>query len=142
MRIVRSPHARATFTFGDLASARAKLGLDAILTAADIPGSNSFGIFPNTKDQPVLADGHVRYRGEAVIALVGARNALARINDADLPISFTPLPPVSGVAQGLAPSAPPIHAHIPDNVLTRGNLRCGDVKTAHATRCCNRCNAR
>jgi CO/xanthine dehydrogenase Mo-binding subunit len=33
----------------------------------------------------------------------------------------------------LIPGAPAIHAHIPDNVLTRGNLRTGDVEHGHAT---------
>ena len=72
MRVVRSPHARARFTLGDLAAVKARTpGLVAILTADDVPGENSFGVFPNTKDQPVLAPGHVRFRGEAVLALVG-----------------------------------------------------------------------
>ena len=75
MRVVRSPHARARFTLGDLAAVKTRTpGLAAILTAADVPGENSFGVFPNTKDQPVLAPGFVRFRGEAVLALVGTRS--------------------------------------------------------------------
>ena len=38
--------------------------------ARDVP-ENSFGIFPQVKDQPVLAAGRVRFQGEAVLALVG-----------------------------------------------------------------------
>ena len=71
-------------------------GLVAILTANDVPGENSFGIFPNTKDQPVLAPGRVRFRGEAVLALVGTRQAVESISDADLPITWTPETPVVG----------------------------------------------
>ncbi len=72
LRAVRSPHASARFTIGDLAALHAKYpGLVRILTAADVPGANSFGIYPDIKDQPVLADGFVRFRGEAVLALVG-----------------------------------------------------------------------
>ena len=41
------------------------------LTAADVPGRNGFGIYPDLKDQPVLAQGEVRHRGEPVLALVG-----------------------------------------------------------------------
>ena len=74
MRVVRSPHARARFTLGDLEAVKARTpGLVAILTAKDVPGENSFGIFPKLKDQPVLAPGFVRFRGEAVLALVGTR---------------------------------------------------------------------
>ena len=99
MRVVRSPHARARFTLGDLAAVRARTpGLVAILTAKDVPGENSFGIFPNTKDQPVLAPGHVRFRGEAVLALVGTRAAVEGVSDVDLPIAWTPEPPVSSAS--------------------------------------------
>ena len=81
MRVVRSPHARARFTLGDLDAVKARNpGLAAILTAADVPGENAFGIFPDMKDQPVLAPGHVRFRGEAVLALVGTRAAVESIS--------------------------------------------------------------
>ena len=51
-----------------------------MLTAADVP-FNGFGIYPDIKDQPVLADGLVRFRGEAVVALVGDRaTVLERID--------------------------------------------------------------
>ena len=60
----RSPHARARFVLGDLEPLRRRLA--AVLTAADVP-FNGYGIYPDIKDQPVLADGQVRYRGEAVV---------------------------------------------------------------------------
>jgi aldehyde oxidoreductase len=133
MRVVRSPHARARFTLGDLETVKARTpGLVAILTAKDVPGENSFGIFPKMKDQPVLAPGIVRFRGEAVLALVGSRAAVEGISDAELPITWQPERAVSGVAKALAEGAAPIHAHVADNVLTRGNLKCGDVTAGHA----------
>jgi CO/xanthine dehydrogenase Mo-binding subunit/aerobic-type carbon monoxide dehydrogenase small subunit (CoxS/CutS family) len=132
MRVVRSPYPRAGFEIGDLAAVVERTpGLTKILTAGDVPGENSFGIFPDTKDQPVFAPGHVRFRGEAVLALVGTREAVEGISDADLPIRWTPLEPVAGVEAALAPGAPVLHRFAPDNVLTRGNLRCGDTFAAH-----------
>jgi CO/xanthine dehydrogenase Mo-binding subunit/aerobic-type carbon monoxide dehydrogenase small subunit (CoxS/CutS family) len=133
MRVVRSPYARARFTLGDLQAVKARnSGLAAILTAADVPGENAFGIFPGMKDQPVLAPGLVRFRGEAVLALVGTRAAVERISDADLPIEWAVEPPLSGIDAALAPSAPTVHGGVPDNVLARGNLKCGDVQAGHA----------
>src|SRR3546814_12434582 len=63
--------------------------------AADLPGNSGpgnkcFGVYPHIKDQPVLADGVVRYRGEAVLALVGTRHAIWSLSDADLPIEWQP----------------------------------------------------
>ncbi|WP_270933962.1 molybdopterin-dependent oxidoreductase [Falsiroseomonas oryzae] len=132
LRVVRSPHARARFTLGDLAAARCRLGLRRILSAADIPGENAFGIMPNLKDQPALADGEVRFRGEAVLLLVGTRASVEAVRDADLPIAWEPLPALHGIAAALAPDAPQLHAHAPGNVLVRGFLETGDVAAGHA----------
>ncbi|MEJ8573634.1 molybdopterin-dependent oxidoreductase [Microbaculum marinum] len=129
LRVVRSPHARAAFTLGDLDTVVAATpGLEAILTHEDVPGENRFGIFPNTRDQPVFAEGHVRFRGEAVIGLVGTREAVAALSDADLPIEWQVLPPVTGVEAALAQGAHAVHSDKPDNVLAGGLLVCGDVE--------------
>ncbi len=132
LRVVRSPHAAARFTLGDLEATRVKLGLAAILTHADVPGPNAFGIMPNLKDQPVLAEGFVRFRGEAVLALVGERAAVEAVRDAELPITWHPLPGLHGVEAATAEGAPQLHAHAPGNILVRGRLTCGDVDSAPA----------
>jgi aldehyde oxidoreductase len=134
MRVVRSPHARAKFALGDLdAVVAATPGLTAILTHRDVPGENSFGVFSHTRDQPVLAEGHVRFRGEAVLALVGTRQAVESLSDAELPIIWTVETPVCGVEAARAPGAPALHAGKPDNVLAAGRLQCGDVDAARPT---------
>lgn len=132
LRVVRSPHARARFALGDLDASRAALGLEAILTHRDVPGLNGFGIMPHLKDQPVLAEGEVRFRGEAVVALVGTRAAVEAARDADLPIAWEPLPALHGVDAATAEGAPRLHAHAPGNVLVRGRLVKGDVAAAPA----------
>jgi aldehyde oxidoreductase len=133
LRVVRSPHARARFALGDFEALKARNpGLVAILTAKDVPGENAFGIFPKMKDQPVLAPGHVRFRGEAVLALVGMRAAVEGLSDAELPIEWEIEASIAGVNAALAPGAPAIHAGVADNVLARGNLKCGDVQAGHA----------
>ncbi|ACA16448.1 aldehyde oxidase and xanthine dehydrogenase molybdopterin binding [Methylobacterium sp. 4-46] len=133
LRLVRAPHAAARFTLGELAPVLARHpGLARILTARDIPGENSFGVFPHIKDQPVLADGLVRMRGDPVAALVGSREAVEGFPDSDLPIAYALLPALSGTAAALAPGAPSLHACVPDNVLTHGRLTRGDVEAGHA----------
>ncbi|CAN5703417.1 molybdopterin-dependent oxidoreductase [soil metagenome] len=122
IRVVRSPHARARFTVGDLAPLRARLV--AVLTAADVP-FNGYGIYPDIKDQPVLADGLVRYRGEAVLALVGARADVLAIRDQQIPIDWTPEPPLYGIDAATAPDAPLVQADKPKNLLLDGGVRHG-----------------
>jgi aldehyde oxidoreductase len=133
LRAVRSPHARARFTLGTLDALHAKhAGLVRVLTAADIPGANRFGVYPTGKDQPALAERHVRFRGEAVAALVGDAATITQIADDELPIRWEPLPPVIGTEAALAAGAPTIHEEKPDNVLITGRVVRGDVTTALA----------
>jgi aldehyde oxidoreductase len=133
LRAVRSSHHHARFTLGDFAPLHAKFpGLVRVLTAKDIPGQNLYGIYPTGKDQPALAEGYVRYRGEAVAALVGDEATIAAIRDDDLPIAWEVLPAVSGIDAAMAPSAPALHAAHPDNVLVKGRLACGDLDAGFA----------
>jgi aldehyde oxidoreductase len=130
VRVVRSPHARARFTVGDLAPFRRRLA--AVLTALDVP-FNGYGIYPDIKDQPVLADGIVRYRGEAVLALVGGRQEVLAIWDQDLPIVWVPEQPLFGVDAATAPGAPLVQADKPRNLLLEGGVLSGDPVAAFAS---------
>ena len=128
LRVVRSPHAHARFTLGDCAALHERHpGLARILTANDVPGVNGFGIYPEVKDQPVLAPGIVRYRGEAMFALVGDADTLARLTDDRLPVGWEPLPAVSDPRDALAAGALPVNPDRPDNVLARGRVHAGEV---------------
>ena len=79
---LRSPHPHAEIVSLDPSPALAIAGVHVVLTAADVPGQLTYGLI--TADQPVLADGVVRYVGEPV-AIVAAdhpetcRRALAAI---------------------------------------------------------------
>ncbi|MFC3677639.1 molybdopterin-dependent oxidoreductase [Ferrovibrio xuzhouensis] len=130
LRIIRSPHARASFTLGDFSAVIAQYGLERVFTAADVP-RNGFAIFED-KDQPVLADGIVRYRGEAVVAVVGPRNAVEALRPEDLPITYVPEDPVRGVVAAAASDAKLVQAGKPGNVLIRGAVTKGDVAEGFA----------
>ncbi|MFN4278070.1 MAG: molybdopterin-dependent oxidoreductase [Ferrovibrio sp.] len=130
LRVIRSPHARASFTLGDFSDAIRTYGLERVFTAADVP-RNGFAIF-DAKDQPVLADGQVRYRGEAVVAVVGPREAVEAVKPDDLPIQYVPEEPVSGVIAAAAEGAKLVQADKPGNVLIRGNVTKGDVEQGFA----------
>ncbi len=133
LRAVRSPHAHARFSIGDLAPLyAAHPGLERVILAADVP-VNRYGIYATGKDQAVLADGYVRYRGEAVAALVGDATTVAAITDDELPIAWTPLDPVLDPADAVAPGAPQFHPASSGNVLTGGRVVRGDVDAALAT---------
>ena len=134
MRVVRSPHAHARFTLGASAALRKRWsGLLDVITAADVP-NNAFAIFPDLRDQPVLADGVVRFAGEAVLALVGDATTLEAIGDAELPIEYQVLPAALDIdaALGAAARGELVQARHAGNVLCRGRVVCGNVDAALA----------
>ena len=132
LRVVRSPHAHAKFTFGDFAPVyQAWPGLHRILTAADIPGRNGYGIYPHIKDQPVLADGRVLYRGDAVIAVVGDRETIEALPHSDLPIHWQVLPAITSMEMACDPDVAVVHAgQVEKNTLIRGRVARGDAVSA------------
>jgi aldehyde oxidoreductase len=131
LRVIRSPHHRARFTFGDFETYQAKHpGVRAIFTAKDVPGKNSFGVIPAFADQPVFAESEARFRGEAVAAIVGDEAAIERLDLTQFPVSWQELPPIATIDEALAPDAALVHTKRPGNILVRGKVIRGDVETA------------
>lgn len=131
VRLVRSPHAHARFTLGDAEGWARSHGLT-LLTSVNIPGRNLFGTIPAFVDQPVFAVDLVRFKGEAVAALVGPRETLGAMDLSGFPVTWHPLPPLMGLDAALAPDAPALHPGRPGNVMVRGRVRKGDAAAALA----------
>ena len=133
VRVIRSPHARARFQFGDLDRfVAAHPGVLLVLTAKDVPGIDCYGVIPRYADQPVFAHHEARFRGEAVAALAGEADALEALDLAEFPVRWQELPPLKTIDEALAPDAPRMHAHREGNVLVCGRVACGDVDKALA----------
>ena len=126
LRVIRSPHAHAQITidFDALRQFVLDHGLVGFVAASDIQ-RNAFAIFADMRDQPVIADRMARFRGEAVLALVGEPLQCSQL-DAQalrkLPISYRVLSAQLTMEQSLAPEAIAVQARYPDNVLCRGRV--------------------
>ena len=129
LRVIRSPHHRARFGFADLAGFQERHRLARILTARDVP-VNAFGIYPHIKDQPVFAAEETRFRGEAVAALVGTREALEDSSREEFPVTWEPLAPVLGIDAAMAGGADLVQREKPGNLLLDGSVRKGDAAAA------------
>jgi CO/xanthine dehydrogenase Mo-binding subunit/aerobic-type carbon monoxide dehydrogenase small subunit (CoxS/CutS family) len=131
--VLRSPHHHARFAFGDLdAWVKAHPGVAGIFTAADIPGRNRFGVIPAFADQPALAEGMARFRGEAV-ALIAAERAVAGDLDlGDFPIEWAQEPHTLSMEEALADGASLIHQDRVANLLTKGLVERGTPEEALA----------
>lgn len=126
VQVLRSPHAHARIVSIDTAAAEAMEGVEGVITCADVPGEDGFGVFVH--DQPVMARGKVRYVGEAVAAvaaedLLTARRALAAIK-----VVYEPLPAVFDAEEAMRSGAPVLHDYAPDNITKHIPIRVGDVE--------------
>ncbi len=131
--VIRSPFPRADFTFGDLDAWRAgQDGIAAVLTAADVPGRNVFGVIPAFADQPAFAEGIARFRGEAVAAVVGTPATIRAFDPASFPVTWAELPAVQTPPAAEASGAPLLHEGRAGNLMCKGFVACGDAEAALA----------
>jgi aldehyde oxidoreductase len=133
VRAIRSPHHHAAFTIGDVAGFLERHpGILRVLTAADVPGRNRHGVIPPFADQPVFAETETRFRGEAIAAIIGERDAVKAFDPAGFPVEWTKLPHLLSLDEALAPDAPPLHPNRAGNILVRGHVACGEAEAALA----------
>ena len=127
VRAIRSPHYLADFTFGDLDEwAAGHKQIDAVITAADIAGTNAFGVIPPFADQPALAEGTARFRGEAVALVVGDADWLAGADLSGFPVTWQAREAAIEVAAARGDGATQLHAGREGNLLVTGRVVSGD----------------
>ncbi len=117
---LRSPHPSARIAGIDIGPALAMAGVHAVLLAGDVPGRLTYGL--DHPDQPVLADGQVRYVGEPVALVAADHPDVARRAAEAIAVDYRATDPL--VDPEAAPGAAPIH---PDgNVIRELVIRHGD----------------
>lgn len=100
--VVESPVAHGKLLMVDATAALALPGVVHVLTARDIPGENQIGgIVP---DEPLLAEGHVHFRGQPVALVLAESEHAAHAALAHVRVEVAPLPiitdPRVAAAQG------------------------------------------
>src|SRR5207302_9733411 len=105
-------------------------GVCGVITSADVPGEDGFGVFVN--DQPVMARDKVRYVGEAVAAVAAEDEIIARRACARIKVSYEPLPAVFDPEAAMAAGAPVPHDYAPDNITKHIPIRVGNVAEGFA----------
>jgi CO/xanthine dehydrogenase Mo-binding subunit/aerobic-type carbon monoxide dehydrogenase small subunit (CoxS/CutS family) len=130
VQVLRSPHPHARIVAIDTSTAEAMDGVAGVITSADVPGQDGFGVFVH--DQPILARGKVRYVGEAVAAVAAVDLLTAKRAVAAIRVTYDPLPAVFDPEEAMRPGAPVLHDYAPDNVTKHIPIRVGDVEAAFA----------
>jgi len=125
---VRSPHAHARIKAIELTAALAMPGVVAVLAGDDLK-RDGIGAIPcgwcvtgkggvpmKEPPHPALAQGKVRYVGDAVAFVIAETLADAYDAAAAVAVEYEALPAAAGVLNALKPGAPVIFDEIPDNI--------------------------
>jgi len=138
--ILRSPHAHAAIRGIDTAAAAAMPGVVAIFTGADMPniGGVPCGWQIHNKDgspmaepkHPVLAEGKVRYVGDAVAVVIAESKSQAKDAAEAITVEYEVLEAAVGLEAALAPDAPQLHDAAPGNLCYDWHIGDGAVNAA------------
>ena len=124
LRVLRSDKAHARIVSLDLVRAHQIPGVVRIFSAADVPGINLHGII--NKDQPLLAQEKVRFKGEAIALVAAESGEAAEQAIGAIRVHYEELPPVFDPEESLKDYAPRVHEK--GNLLFQRRIKKGDVK--------------
>ena len=127
-KILRSPYPHAFIKSINFEKARELPGVAAVLTAQDVPGRNSFGVF--IPDQPVICSDKVRFVGDGVALVAAESEEIAYKALSLIDVEYEPLPAIFDPSEALRADAPAIHGT--SNLLLHNKLRKGDVEKGFA----------
>ena len=131
LKMVRSPHHHARILNVDTSAAEAMPGVVRVLTHEDVP-ANIYTILrliqvePN--DEPVLAVDKVRFKGEAVVAVLAESEAIARAAVDAVKVDYEERPAVFDVEEALKPGAPLVNEYHGHNYFTYEGHHCRRIR--------------
>lgn len=128
--VLRARYPRALVKSINIAAARAVPGVEAVLTAMDVPGERLLGHVAH--DWPVMiAEGEeTRYVGDAIALVAATTKAVAREAADRIRVEYEEREPVLSPQAAMAEGAPRLHPG--GNLLATTVLRRGDVDRALA----------
>ena len=126
LAFVRSPLAHARVTGIDVAEASSMPGVVDVVTAADLdlPAIWTTDVLEGM-ERPVLADGVVRFAGEAVAAVVAESHAEALDAAEMVAVDYEPLPAVIDPVGALDPDSPVLFPSVGTNLAGEWELHEG-----------------
>ena len=123
-KVKRSKYPHANILKLDVEKARKLPGVEAVLTADDIPGHNGFGII--TPNWPVLCKDKVMYMGDAIALVAAADEETAERACELIEVEYEELPVVTSPEEAMREGAPQLHEK--GNIMHTMELRKGDVE--------------
>ena len=130
--VVLSPHPRARVLSIDTSKALALPGVEAVVTAEDVPGERWYGLIYRDWPGLVAVGEEVRCVGDFLAAVAATDDLTARRAAALVEVEYEVLPPVLTCEAALAEGAPTVNPNRPDNRLSVSKIARGDAAAAIA----------
>ncbi|MEE9199607.1 MAG: molybdopterin cofactor-binding domain-containing protein [Dehalococcoidia bacterium] len=128
-KLLRSPHHHARILSLDTSAAEAMPGVEAVVTARDIPGKPDM---PNGKPQRFLFPrDKVRFLGEALAAVAATSEEIAEEAVKRIKVEYEPLSPVLNFLRAVEEDVPLINPPEP-NIFPARKVISGDVREGFA----------
>ncbi len=125
-KFLRSPCAHARILNVDVSQARKVPGVKAVITAQDTL-KQKYGLFPQTRDQYMLALDMVNYAGEEVAAVAAIDEDSADEALKLIKVEYEELPAVLDPLEAIKEGAVQIHERAPGNIAWKTEMHFGDV---------------
>lgn len=122
-KILRSPYPHARILSIHTEKAKQLPGVKAVLTYADVPAVNGYGII--VPDHPVFCETHVRYVGDAVAAVAAVSVEVATAALLLIEVEYEELPVLDSPEKALEPQA--IKLRPEGNILHIAHHQKGDI---------------
>jgi carbon-monoxide dehydrogenase large subunit len=138
---LRSPHAHARIRGIDMKAARAREGVVAVYTAADlgalwkpgpilVPPPPIDGCVFNERTQVPLAKDKARHAGEPVAVVIATSRYIAEDALGEIEVDYAPLPAVVDLEKALVPKSALVHEDLGSNVAAHVRQTKGDYAGA------------
>ncbi len=128
--VLRSKYPRALVKAIDVTSAQVLPGVEAVLTAADIPGQRYWGHIFHDWPTLVAVGEETRYVGDALAIVAAKSKQIAKKALALIRVDYEQLPPLISSEQALDAGAPKLHPK--GNLLSTTTVKRGDAARALA----------
>lgn len=123
-KVFRSQVPHGTIKKLDVSKARQVEGVHGVITAADVPGSNSHGII--LKDEPVLVKDHIRKVGDPIAVVAAETKEACDRALAAIEIEIEELPAVFDPIEAMKEDAPKLYEK--GNILATCKIVKGDIE--------------
>ncbi|HUY20373.1 MAG TPA: xanthine dehydrogenase family protein molybdopterin-binding subunit [Candidatus Binataceae bacterium] len=132
--ILRSPYGHAKINSINVDAARKLPGVVAVITGEDIKGKlgslTTAAPAEHIPYHPPLAQGRVRFVGEAVVAVVATDSYIAQDAIDLVEVDYDPLPVINDPEKAIEQGAPLIHEEFGTNISTRAQVSSGEIDGA------------